>query len=180
MPMKDASVTVRDAQAGDEAACAAIYAPYVRETAITFELEPPGPEEMAARIAASQAGHAWVVLEQDGAVAGYAYGATWQSRPAYRFSCEVSVYVEMGRRRSGAGRALYEALFERLRSRGFRNAVAGMTMPNEASEALHLAMGFRPVGSYTDIGYKLGRWHDVAYFQLQLADPGTAPPPEPG
>ena len=76
----------------------------------------------------------------------------------------------MGRRRSGAGRALYEALFERLRARGFRNAVAGMTVPNEASEGLHLAMGFRPVGSYTNIGYKLGAWHDVAYFQLELAE----------
>lgn len=179
MPGKDVSATVRDAQAADAAACAAVYAPYVRDTAITFELEPPGAAAMAARIAASQAGHAWVVLEREGAVAGYAYGATWQSRPAYRFSCEVSVYVEMGRRRSGAGRALYEALFERLRARGFRNAVAGMTMPNEASEGLHLAMGFRPVGAYEDIGYKFGAWHDVAYVQLQLADPGTGPPPEP-
>ena len=139
---------IRDAVASDAAACAAIYAPYVHETAITFELEPPGAEEIAARIAASQAGHAWLVLEDDGAVVGYAYGSTRQSRPAYRFSCEVSVYIEMDRRRSGAGRALYEALFERLRERGFRNAVAGMTVPNEASEGLHLALGFRRVGAY--------------------------------
>jgi L-amino acid N-acyltransferase YncA len=178
MPATDPSAGVRDAGPADAAACAAIYAPYVRETAITFELEPPGAEQMAARIAASSAGHAWLVLEQEGAVVGYAYGAQWQSRPAYRFSCEVSVYVEMGRRRSGAGRALYEGLFERLRARGFRNAVAGMTLPNEASEALHQAMGFRPVGAYTNIGYKLGAWHDVAYFQLELTDPGT-PPAEP-
>jgi len=169
---------IRDAGPPDAAACAAIYAPYVRDTAISFELEPPGPEQMAERIAASSADHAWVVLEEAGAVAGYAYGAPWQSRPAYRFSCEVSVYVERGRRRSGAGRALYEALFERLRARGFRNAVAGMTVPNEASEGLHLAMGFRPVGTYTNIGWKLGRWHHVAYFQLELAEPGT-PPGEP-
>jgi L-amino acid N-acyltransferase YncA len=169
---------VRDAGPGDAAACAAIYAPYVRDTAITFELEPPGAEQMAGRIAASSARHAWVVLEDAGEVVGYAYGTQFQSRPAYRFSCEVSVYVETGRRRTGAGRALYEALFERLRARGFRNAVAGMTMPNEASERLHLGMGFRPVGAYANIGYKLGRWHHVAYFQLELADPGT-PPPEP-
>ncbi len=180
MPASDPSAGVRDAVASDAAACAAIYAPYVRETAITFELEPPGAEEFAARIAAAQSGHAWIVLEDDRAVVGYAYGATWQSRPAYRFSCEVSVYVEMGRRRSGAGRALYGALIERLRARGFRNAVAGLTVPNEASEGLHLALGFRPVGAYTNIGYKLGAWHDVAYFQLELAETDTgAVPPEP-
>jgi L-amino acid N-acyltransferase YncA len=172
MDASDPSAGVRDAVSSDAAACAAVYAPYVRDTAITFELEAPGAEQMEARIAASQSSHAWLVLEQDGAVAGYAYGSTWQSRPAYRFSCEVSVYVEMGRRRSGAGRALYEALFERLRSRGFRNAVAGMTVPNEASEGRHLAMGFRPVGTYTNIGYKLGAWHHVAYFQLELAETG--------
>lgn len=172
------SAAVRDAEPADAAACAAIYAPYVRDTAITFELDPPGAEEMAARIAASQAGHAWLVLERDGGVVGYSYGTSWQSRPAYRFSCEVSVYIEMGRRRSGAGRALYEALFERLRARGFRNAVAGMTVPNEGSEGLHLALGFRPVGAYTSIGYKLGAWHHVAYFQLELAETGT-PPAEP-
>jgi phosphinothricin acetyltransferase len=178
MSAGDPSARVRDAGPGDAEACAAIYAPYVRDTAITFELEPPDPEQMAGRIAASRARHAWVVLEDEGSVAGYAYGGKMNSRPAYRFSCEVSVYVEIGRRRSGAGRALYEALFERLRARGFRSAVAGMTVPNEASEGLHLAMGFQPVGVYTNIGYKLGRWHHVAWFQLELADPGT-PPPEP-
>jgi L-amino acid N-acyltransferase YncA len=169
-------VAVRDAGPGDAAACAEIYAPYVRDTAISFELEPPGEQEMAERIAASAAGHAWVVLEEDGRVVGYAYGKELHARRAYRFSCEVSVYVESGRRRSGAGRALYEALFARLRARGFRIAVAGMTVPNDASEGLHLAFGFRPVGTYEHIGWKLRRWHDVAWFQLELADPGTPPP----
>jgi len=172
------TAAVRDAGPGDAAACAAIYAPYVRDTAITFELEPPGAEEMAERIADSTAGHAWVVLEDGGRVVGYAYGKVLNTRPAYRFSCEVSVYVERERRRSGAGRALYEALFDRLRKRGYRIAVAGMTVPNDASEGLHLALGFSLVGTYTNIGYKLGRWHDVAWFQLELADPGT-PPAEP-
>jgi L-amino acid N-acyltransferase YncA len=166
---------VRDAGPGDAAACAAIYAPYVRDTAISFELEPPTAEQMAARIEGSSTGHAWVVLERDGVV-GYAYGARLHPRPAYRFSCEVSVYVDAGRRGEGAGRALYAALFERLAARGLRNAVAGMTVPNEASERLHLAMGFRPVGAYRNIGYKLGRWHDLAYFQLALAEPASSPP----
>ena len=166
---------VRDAGPADAAACAAIYAPYVRDTAISFELEPPNAEEMAARIAASAAGHAWVVLEEDGRVVGYAYGKELNARAAYRFSCEVSVYIEPGRRRSGAGRALYGALFERLRARGFRIAVAGMTEPNDASEGLHRAFGFRHVGTYENIGYKLGRWHDVTWLQLELTDPGTPP-----
>jgi phosphinothricin acetyltransferase len=178
MDEETTTAVIRDAGPSDAAACAAIYAPYVRDTAISFELDPPTAEEMAARIAASAAGHAWVVLEEDGRVVGYAYGKELNARAAYRFSCEVSVYVEPGRRRSGAGRALYSALFERLRTRGFRIAVAGMTVPNEGSEGLHLAFGFRLVGTYESIGYKLGRWHDVAWFQLELADPGT-PPAEP-
>jgi phosphinothricin acetyltransferase len=103
-------------------------------------------------------------------VVGYAYGATLHARAAYRWSCEVSVYVEPGRRRSGAGRALYEALFARLAERGFLRAVAGMTLPNEASSGLHRAMGFESVGVYRDIGFKLGSWHDVEMTQLTLGD----------
>ncbi len=168
---------MRDATAADAAACAAIYEPYVLDTAITFELQPPSTEQMAARIAASQSAHAWVVLEDESRVAGYAYGAQHNARPAYRWSCEVSVYVELGRRRSGAGRALYSELFERLARRGLRNVIAGMTLPNEASEGLHRAIGFEPVGVYRRIGFKHGAWHDVAWMQRALTDdPG--PPGE--
>jgi L-amino acid N-acyltransferase YncA len=178
MSQQTSTAAVRDGGPGDAAACAAIYAPYVRDTAITFELDPPGEAEMRRRIEASGATHAWVVLEDEGAVVGYAYGAQLHSRPAYRWSCEVSVYVQLGRRRTGAGRALYEALFERLAARGFRSVIAGMTLPNEPSAGLHRTMGFEPVGTYRNIGYKLGRWHDVAYLQRELADPGS-PPAEP-
>jgi L-amino acid N-acyltransferase YncA len=170
---------VREADERDAAGCAAIYEPYVRETAITFELEPPSPLQMAERIAAASLSHAWLVLEDAGRVVGYAYGTTYKERPAYRWSCEVSVYVELGRRRTGAGRALYAALFEKLTARGYLVAVAGMTLPNEASEALHRAMGFEPVGTYRRIGYKLGRWHDVAWAQRTLGRAGE-PPAEPG
>jgi L-amino acid N-acyltransferase YncA len=164
----------RDATPADAAACAAIYEPYVLDTAITFELRPPSAEEMAARIAASQSAHAWLVLEDDSRVVGYAYGGPLNPRPAYRWSCEVSVYVEPGRRRSGAGRALYQELFERLADRGLRTAVAGMTLPNPASEGLHRAMGFEPVGVYRRIGFKCGAWQDVAWMQRTLAnDAGT-------
>jgi L-amino acid N-acyltransferase YncA len=166
---------VRAAGAADAEACAAIYAPYVTATAITFETEPPSPAEMAGRIAAASSAHAWLVLEQRGRVAGYAYGARFHARPAYRWACEVSVYVEEGRRRTGAGRALYEALLDRLRGRGYRIAIAGMTLPNAASEGLHRSLGFEPVGTYRRIGYKLGRWHDVAWMQLRLLDDGGEP-----
>jgi len=170
--------TIRDAAGRDADACAGIYAPYVADTAITFETEPPGPGEMAERIAAAQRNHAWVVLEEEGRVAGYAYGGPLNSRAAYRWACEVSVYLELGRRRTGAGRALYEALFDRLIDRGLLIAVAGMTLPNEASEGLHRAMGFEPVGTYRRIGWKHGAWHDVAWTQRALVsedDPRSRP-----
>lgn len=169
---------VRAASPADAEACAAIYAPYVTDTTITFETVPPSTEEMAERIAAAARSHAWVVLEDEGQVAGYAYGGPFKSRAAYRWSCEVSVYLELGRRRTGAGRTLYDVLFARLVERGFRTAVAGMTLPNDASVGLHRAMGFEPVGTYRRIGWKHGAWHDVAWTQRPLIldeDPPTEP-----
>jgi phosphinothricin acetyltransferase len=169
---------VRDATHDDAAACAAIYAPYVTDTAVSFETQPPSPEEMAERIATASRTHAWLVLEEDGRVVGYAYGGPFHRRAAYRWACEVSVYLEMGRRRSGGGRALYEALLARLTERGFRTAAAGMTLPNDGSVGLHRAMGFEPVGTYRRIGFKRGTWYDVAWTQRTLADsddPPTAP-----
>jgi len=155
-----------------------IYAPYVTDTAITFESGPPLPAEMAQRIATAVRTHAWVVLENEGRVVGYAYGGPFSSRVAYRWSCEVSVYLERGRRRTGGGRALYHALFARLAERGFRAAVAGMTLPNDASVGLHRAMGFEPVGTYRRIGWKHDTWHDVAWAQRTIAT-GQDPPVEP-
>lgn len=169
---------VRSATPADAGACAVVYAPYVTDTVITFEAVPPGPEEMAERIAAALRSHAWLVLEDEGRVAGYAVATPFTSRAAYRWSCEVSVYLELGRRRTGAGRALYEALFARLAERGFRTAVAGMTLPNDASVGLHRAMGFEPVGTYRRIGWKYGAWHDVAWVQRRLSLDGD-PPAEP-
>jgi phosphinothricin acetyltransferase len=171
-------LSVRDASARDAEACAAIYTPYVTDTAITFETEPPSPAEMAARIAAAQRSHAWVVLEDGGRVVGFAYGGRYKARAAYRWSCEVSVYLEPGRRRTGGGRALYTVLLARLAERGFRTAVAGMALPNEASVGLHRAMGFEPVGTYRRIGWKHDTWHDVAWTQRQIG-PGDDPPAEP-
>ena len=119
---------VRDATASDAAACAAIYAPSVTDTAVTFETEPPTLAEMAVRIDGAQRRHAWLVLEQDGALVGYAYAGPFKERAAYRWSCEVSVYLDPDHHGRGAGRLLYEALLTRLTERGFRMAAAGMTL----------------------------------------------------
>jgi L-amino acid N-acyltransferase YncA len=171
-------VNIRDATAADAAACAAIYAPYVLETTVSFELEPPAAAEMAERIAAAQARHAWLVLEEDGRVVGYAYANRFSARPAYRWSVEVSIYLERGRRRTGGGRRLYESLLARLAERGYRRAMAGMSLPNEASVAFHRALGFEPVGVYREVGWKDGAWRDVAWVQRAIAD-GDDPPAEP-
>jgi L-amino acid N-acyltransferase YncA len=169
-------MTVREATPADAAACAAIYAPYVRDTAVSFEEVPPSDAEMAARIAAAIL---WLVLEDDGRVVGYAYAGRFMERAAYRWACEVSVYLERGGERRGGGRALYEALLAALRDRGYLMAVAGMTLPNPASEGFHRALGFEPVGVYRRIGWKHGAWHDVAWTQKRLAL-GDEPPAEPG
>jgi len=172
------TLSVRAAVAADAPACAAIYAPYVADTAITFESQAPSAAEMQQRIEAASRSHAWFVLQDGGRVVGYAYGGPFNRRAAYRWSCEVSVYVELGRRRTGAGRALYQELLSRLGERGFRMAAAGMTLPNDASVALHRAMGFQMVGAYRRIGYKHGVWHDVAWMQRSLGGPED-PPAEP-
>jgi phosphinothricin acetyltransferase len=171
-------LTIRDASRRDASACAAIYRPYVLNTAITFETEPPTASEMSRRIEAATRSYAWLVAESNDQITGYAYAGPFAARPAYRWSCEVSVYLETGRRRTGAGRALYQALLSRLIERGYRVAVAKMTLPNEASMGLHAALKFRQVGVHRRIGWKNGEWHDVAIAQLDLITDGS-PPVEP-
>jgi L-amino acid N-acyltransferase YncA len=168
---------VRDATAADAGACAAIYAPFVTGTGTSFEDVPPGPAEMAGRIAGA---HAWLVLvDGSGAVAGYAYAVAHRSRAAYRWACEVSVYLDPAHRGRGGGRALYTALLDRLAGRGFRTALAIITLPNEPSERLHRALGFVPVGVCRRVGWKHGRWHDVLWMQRELGDVDDGPPVEP-
>jgi L-amino acid N-acyltransferase YncA len=168
---------VRDAVPDDALRCAEIYAPYVRDTAISFETEPPTAADMARRIADAQRDHAWLVLEDGGEVTGYAYGGPFMSRAAYRWSATVSVYLDGARRRSGGGRALYRALFDRLAARGIRTVLGGVALPNAASEGLHRALGFEPVGTYRRVGWKHGRWHDVVWYQRHLVDGDSAPEP---
>lgn len=178
------AIRLRPATADDAAQIAAIYAPYVQGTAISFETEAPDADEMARRIAKTQAHWAWLVAEaeQDGQVLAYAYGGSHAERAAYRWSTSVSVYGAPAAHRRGLGRALYTALLGLLRLQGFHSAYAGITQPNAASLGLHQAMGFELIGTYPDAGHKLGRWNDVSRFWLPLQARGEGPvcaaPPE--
>jgi len=164
---------IRDADPRrDAGACAAIYAPFVEESAVSFEEVAPDAAEVSARIAATQATYAWLVAESGGEVAGFAYSCPHRARAAYRWSADVSVYVGADCRRAGVGRALYTELLGRLRAQGFHVACAGITLPNEASVGLHESFGFEPVGVYREIGWKAGAWRDVGWWQLRLATMG--------
>ena len=165
-----APVTLRSATPNDAGAIAAIYAPYVRDTSISFETVPPSANEMRARIEATLAGFPYLVAERGGAVIGYAYAGAFHRRAAYRTSAEVSAYVADAARGTGAGGALYTALLDELRVRGFHVAVAIITLPNEASVALHERFGFHHVGTLREIGAKFGAWRDVGWWQLRLSE----------
>ena len=138
------------------------------DTWISFELDPPAPEEMAGRIAEYGVTHGWLVAESDGAVAGYAYGSPHRTRAAYSSSCDVAVYVDPAHSRRGIGRALYAELLPLLASQGYHAAFAGIALPNDGSVGLHEAMGFTPVGIYREVGWKLGGWRDVGWWQRLL------------
>lgn len=168
---------IRTATAGDAAACRAVYAPYVRDTTVTFETEVPPFEEFAHRITRALERYAWLVAEVDGRVAGYAYAGPVKERAAYAWSCEVSVYVDPAARGLGLGRALYGELFARLEQRGFRRLLAVVALPNEPSLALHAATGFREAGRLGRIGFKHGRWLDVAWLQRDLGAGDPLAPP---
>lgn len=157
--------------------CAAIYEHYVLFTPITFEIDPPSAGEMAERIRAAVATHAWLVLESEERIIGFACATSYAPRAAYRWSCETSVYLDKDFRGRGGGRQLYAALLERVAGRGYRQAIAGITMPNEASRRLHEAFGFQEIGTLHDIGWKHDAWHDVLRMQRPLGT-GAQPPGE--
>jgi L-amino acid N-acyltransferase YncA len=159
---------VRAASLDDAARCAEIYAPYVSETSISFEAVPPSADEMARRIATYSASHAWLVAQSEGEVVGYAYGSPHAERAAYLHSCDVAIYVDRACGRRGIGRALYGALLPLLKERDMHTACAGIALPNDASIALHEGFGFTPIGIYREVGWKMGQWHDVGWWQIFL------------
>jgi L-amino acid N-acyltransferase YncA len=167
---------IRFADPSDGLALQAIYGPIVTSTPISFEWEPPTAEEMARRVRATLPEHPWLVAEGD-RVLGYAYATPHQSRAAYRWSTDVSVYVDSAARGQGVGTALYAVLFRLLQLQGFREAFAGITLPNTASVALHESLGFVRLGVYRRVGWKLGAWHDVGHWQHRMVE---NPSDEPG
>ena len=161
----------------DAAACAAIYAPSVTAGVASLEERAPEPHEIAERIRIITRDYPWLVAEIDGEVAGYAYASRHRDRAAYRWSADVTVYIDAAHHRRGVGRALYAALLDLLARQGVHEACAGITLPNDASVGLHESLGFVPVGVYRDIAYKFGRWRSTGWWQKTLAPHRDDQPP---
>lgn len=165
-----ATYSIRDARAADAASLLSIYRPFVTDTTVSFEEEPPDVAEFERRIASAQSKWAWLVAERDGEILGYAYGSSYRPRAAYRFSVETSAYVDARHRGQGIGRALYERLFDVLGGKGYCTAYAGIALPNDASIALHKAVGFTAIGVFRRAGFKFGAWRDVSWWERTIRD----------
>jgi L-amino acid N-acyltransferase YncA len=173
-PTPAGSITWRAARPEDAAAMLAIYGPVVRDSAISFEFEPPSLAEFQRRIESVLPVYPWLVAERDGQCLGYGYATRFRTRAAYDWSAETAVYVAEGARRSGVGRGL--AVLDWLERLGHRCAVAVIALPNDPSRALHEAVGYRSAGTLTRGGYKFGRWHPIEFFECALGP--EEPPPE--
>lgn len=159
---------IRVATEADIGGCLDIYAPIVRETAISFEFEPPTREELARRLLHPGHSKLTLVAVKDDRIAGYAYATQFRGRPAYDWSVESSVYVHPDFRRRGVAQSLYRVLLGGLDLAGYRMVIAGITQPNPASMKLHEQLGFEHVGTTNNVGYKFEQWHDVGFCQLDL------------
>lgn len=168
---------LRFVRKSDVASILKIYESYILHTTITFEEEVPSLEEFRKRIQTISAEYPYLVCESAGVISGYAYAHRYQERASYRWNAELSVYVERGGLRKGTGRALYGALLELLRLQGIQNVYGIVTCPNENSEKLHEAFGFRKLGAYRQTGFKQGEWHDVELFEKSLGEHGANPAP---
>ena len=165
----ESDTEVRPATTADADALARIYNFYVRETIVTFEEQTVPAEEMAARLLEVQgASLPWLVAEQAGEVVGYAYATKWKGRSGYRFSAEVTVYLDQGRSGRGIGSNLYRHLLPTLQSRGVHAAIGGIALPNDASVALHEKFGFEKAAEFREVGFKFDRWIDVGYWEKIL------------
>lgn len=168
---------LRLAEPKDAEGILAIYTPYITNTSFTFETEVPSVEAFAERIRTYLLSWPWLVYEADGKIAGYAYGSRYRERVGYQWCVECSVYVHDDFHRRGIARTLYRALFQILRLQGYFNVYAVINLPNEESVRLHEACGFRWFANYENVGYKLGKWKTVGWWQLTLNDHTDNPPP---
>lgn len=159
---------IRDARPEDAPELAAIYAWYVRETAISFELVPPTAAEMQERLEHITRSYPWLVLEEDGRILGYAYAGRYRSREAYRYTTELAVYLDRNARGRGLGPVLTTALLERLRTMDFYTALACITCGNERSIAMVEKLGFERVGIAKNVGRKFGQWLSIVDYTLPL------------
>lgn len=166
---------IRFATSDDAAACAEIYRPFVDGSSVSFELTPPDASEMARRIEKLWPSHPWIIAEDNGEALGYAYGGPYRERKAYQWAVEVTVYLSPGARGKGLGRKLYEVLLAVLKLQGFTKAYGVVTLPNPASAGVHEAVGFKHFATYRDIGFKNGAWHDVGWWELDLAEARNVP-----
>jgi phosphinothricin acetyltransferase len=173
-------IRIRAATAYDSAQIAAIYAPYVATGIVSFEETPPTAEDMRARMTKHGGLYPWLVATngEDETVMAFAYADRFRERRAYRWVVETTIYVAGGMQRQGLGRLLYEALLDTLRAQRFTQAISAISLPNDASIALHESVGFRRAGVYREVGWKDGRWVDVGLWQASLAEPAH-PPQEP-
>lgn len=173
-------MNIRLGAPGDCPQIAAIYAPIVEQTHISFELVPPGPDEMARRLASALQRHVWLVADTNGRIDGYAFASRYREKPAYAWSTETTIYVHDAARGMGVGKQLYRSLLNVLKAQNYRRAFAGIALPNEGSIALHQSLGFTCVGINPEAGYKFDRWHDLGWWSIQLDDAPTPPaPPRP-
>jgi L-amino acid N-acyltransferase YncA len=178
--LKELTMTLRVATPDDADAIAAIYAPIVASTPISFELVPPSADEMRQRIVATLERLPWLVsLDASGAVDGYVHAGRHKERPAYQWSVDVTAYVREDARGRGVGKRLYGRLFEELVALGYFQAFAGIALPNAASVALHESVGFQPLGVYRNVGFKFGAWRDVGWWQRPLRPLDEPSPPRP-
>jgi L-amino acid N-acyltransferase YncA len=172
------STTIRLADpARDASPVAEVYRPYVEQTPISFELEPPTAADMQSRMEKVLVTLPWLVAERSAELVGYAYAAPHRERAAYDWSADISVYVRTDRHRQGVGRELYMVLLDLLRELRYVNVYAGITLPNPGSVGLHESIGMRHLGTYHRVGWKMSAWWDVAWYELRLSEPSGEPPP---
>jgi L-amino acid N-acyltransferase YncA len=170
---------IRPIDITDTEAVLNIYQPYIEKTPITFETTVPPAGEFAKRIKTNTEKYPWLVAEDEGRVIGYAYASKHRDREAYQWCVESSVYVLEEYHHTGIAKELYSKLFDVLKESGFVNIYAGITLPNPKSYSFHSKMGFEPIGVYKNIGYKLGKWHDVAWL-VKTINPHNDDPAAPG
>ena len=168
-------MAIRPVWDDDIAAIAAITNYYITTSAIHFAYEPVPESQILGYWKSHRDRFPWLVIEDAGQVVGFAKSGTWRDRAAYAWTAETGVYLADGARGRGLGRRVYLALLDELARRGFRSAVAGITLPNDASAALHVSLGFEPVGTFRDVGWKLGMWRDVAFWQKRFATDAAGP-----